>query len=210
MIRKVDCPEIVYLKNNDPILSIIIDKIGDLDYELYNDPYRFLVFTIIGQMLSNEVGNKLYMKLENKCNGVITVYSISRLNDDELTAIGISKRKANAIRSLTNLIIKNNHYFDELENKTNEEVINSICSVHGIGSWTAKMFLIFVLDRLDVLPYEDGAFISAYSKIYKFEDKTRDKRKIRKKCKIWGSYSSIAARYLYRYYDSELKYSNEN
>lgn len=161
-------------------------------------------------MLSNEVGNKLYEKLENKCNGVITVDSISQLNDDELTAIGISKRKANAIRSLTDLIIKNNHYFDELENKTNEEVINSICCVHGIGSWTAKMFLIFVLDRLDVLPYEDRAFISAYSKIYKFEDKTRDKRKIRKKCKIWGSYSSIAARYLYRYYDFELKYSNEN
>lgn len=41
MIRKVDCPEIIYLKNNDPILSFIIDKIGDLDYELYNDPYRF-------------------------------------------------------------------------------------------------------------------------------------------------------------------------
>ena len=210
MIRKVDSPEIVYLKNNDHILSTIIDKIGDLEYELYEDPYRFLVFTIIGQMLSNEIGDKLYKRLENKCNGVITADYINHLDDNELLSIGISRRKANAIRSLTNLIIKNNNYFVGLENKTNEEIVNSICCIHGVGNWTAKMFLIFVLDRLDVLPYEDGAFISAYSRVYKFEDKTRDKRNIRKKCKIWGPYSSIAARYLYRYYDSELKYSSEN
>lgn len=208
MIRKVDGPEIVYLKNNDHILSNIIDKIGDLEYELCDDPYRLLVYTIIGQMLSNEVGDKLYKKLENKCSRVITADTVGRLSDDELTSIGVSRRKVNAIRSLTNLILTNKHYFDGLENRTNEEIINLICCIHGVGSWTAKMFLIFVLDRLDVLPYEDKAFITAYSKVYKFEDKTRDKRSL-KKCKIWGPYSSIATRYLYRFYDSELKYLNE-
>ena len=156
MIRKVDSPEIVYLKNNDHVLSTIINKIGDLEYELYEDPYRFLVFTIIGQMLSNEIGDKLYKRLENKCNGVITSDSINNLDDNEILSIGVSRRKANAIRSLTNLIIKNDHYFDGLENKTNEEIINSICCIHGVGNRTAKMFLIFVFDRLDVLPYEDG------------------------------------------------------
>lgn len=71
------------------------------------------------------------------------------------------------------------------------------------------MLLIFVFDRLDILPFEDGVFVSAFSTIYKLNDETRDKRHIREKCKVWTPYSSIAARYLYSYYDAEIKYSKE-
>ena len=206
MIRKVDSPEIVYLKNNDHVLSTIIDKIGDLEYELYEDPYRFLVFTIIGQMLSNEIGEKLYKRLEALCLEKITPCTINNLSDEELISIGISKRKAEAIKLLTNRVLDNKLFLHSLETKTNQEIIDTICSIQGIGPWTAKMLLIFVLDRMDVLPYEDGAFIAAFSMVYKIEDNTRDRRIVRKQCKKWKPYSSLAARYLYRFYDSELKY----
>ncbi|MCC8014242.1 MAG: hypothetical protein LIO87_03520 [Eubacterium sp.] len=69
----------------------------------------------------------------------------------------------------------------------------------GIGKWTAKMYLIFVLDCPDVLPVEDAAFLQAYKWLYKTEDCSE--KSVYKKCKKWKPYSSIAARYLYRALD---------
>ena len=75
-------------------------------------------------------------------------------------------------------------------------------SIHGIGRWTAKMYLIFVLDRQDILPYEDVAFLQGYRWMYKTDITTKDS--VLKKCAKWKPYSSIAARYLYRALDMGL------
>lgn len=209
MIRKIDSQEIIYLRQKDKILSKIIVKVGNLEYELYKDPYKFLVFTIIGQMLSNKVGDKLFQRLEEKCDGLVTPMNLHKLSNEDILSIGISKRKVTAIRALTKNVLEDVSFLGALKTKTNEEIIKQISNIKGIGPWTAKMLLIFVLDRMDVLPFEDGAFIAAYSMVYKIEDATRDKRYIRKQCEKWIPYSSLAARYLYRFYDSELKYRND-
>lgn len=75
-------------------------------------------------------------------------------------------------------------------------------ALHGIGKWTAKMYLIFVLDRQEILPYEDIAFLQSYEWLYKTKD--RSKKSIEKKCKKWKPYSSIASRYLYKALDTGL------
>lgn len=85
---------------------------------------------------------------------------------------------------------------------SDQEIIRELTSIKGIGIWTAKMYLIFVLDRPNVLPYEDGAFLQAYRWAYKTDNLSPDA--IKKKCKKWSPYSSIAARYLYRALDTGL------
>lgn len=92
--------------------------------------------------------------------------------------------------------------FKELEHLSDNEVISKLTSIRGIGTWTAKMFLIFVLDRQDVLPYEDQAFIQSYRWLYKREDCS--KASVQKHCKKWHPYSSIAARYMYKALDLGL------
>ena len=82
---------------------------------------------------------------------------------------------------------------------TDEAALKELVSLHGIGIWTAKMYLIFVLDRQDILPFEDVAFLQSYKWLYKAEDVS--KASIEKKCKKWKPYSSIAARFLYRALD---------
>ena len=79
------------------------------------------------------------------------------------------------------------------------EVIKKLTKYRGIGNWTAKMYLIFVLNRQDILPYEDGAFIQAYKWLYKTDDISP--KAVEKKCRKWKHYSSIAARYMYRALD---------
>ena len=77
--------------------------------------------------------------------------------------------------------------------------MSKLMSIKGIGSWSAKMYLIFVLDRQDVLPYEDVAFLQSYGWLYKTSDYS--KIAVEKKCNRWKPYSSIAARYMYRALD---------
>ena len=205
IIHKIDSNEIIYLRKQDKILSNVIDKIGDLKYELYEDSYSFLVFTIIGQMLSNEIGEVLYSRLEKMCDGNVSQQSVVKLSDASFLSIGISKRKINAIKSLTKKFLEDDSFLSNLDSKTDKTIIDEICSIHGVGPWTAKMFLIFVLDRPNVLPFEDGAFVAGYSKLYGCDDNTRDKKVIRFQCERWEPYSSLAVRYIYKIYDSELK-----
>lgn len=82
------------------------------------------------------------------------------------------------------------------------DVIKQLTPIKGIGQWTAKMYLIFVLNREDILPIEDVAFLQSYKWLYKTNDVSKES--IQKKCRKWKPYSSIAARYMYRALDIGL------
>lgn len=79
-------------------------------------------------------------------------------------------------------------------------LVSELVALRGIGNWTAKMYLLFVLNRTDILPYEDGAFLQAYRWLYQTQD-TRPVS-IKNHCKVWKPYESIAARYMYRLVDN--------
>lgn len=85
---------------------------------------------------------------------------------------------------------------------SDSEILKKLTALRGIGTWTAKMYLIFVLDRQDILPFEDGAFLQSYRWLYNTTDTTP--ASVKKKCAKWKPYSSIAARYLYRILDLGL------
>ena len=89
-----------------------------------------------------------------------------------------------------------------MDTLSDEEVIASLTKLYGIGKWTAKMFLIFVLERPDVLPVEDGAFLQTYRWVYKMDDCSE--KTVYKKCKKWKPYSSIASRFFYRALDAGM------
>lgn len=82
------------------------------------------------------------------------------------------------------------------------DVIKKLTSVRGIGNWTAKMYLLFVLGRQDILPYEDGAFLQSYRWMYRTDECAT--QAVLKRCKKWKPYSSIASQYLYRALDMGL------
>lgn len=193
---------IIYLKKRDKRLAKVIDMIGDITYSIPNNYYEQLVESIISQMLANKVATVLRTRLKVLCNGELTPLSIASLSDDEIKQIGISRSKVAYIRNLTEAIESGAIDFFTLQQTSNDEIIKMLTSIRGIGNWSAKMFLIFVLDRQNILPYEDMAFLQSYAWLYKTDDlKPSD---IIKKCKKWSPYSSIAARYLYIALDSGL------
>lgn len=155
----------------------------------------FLLHEIIEQMLSIKAGKKIFERLQTLCGGQITPNVIGQLTDEQIRSAGISNAKVGFIRNITRAVQENALNFDKLANQPDEEVMKQLTAIKGIGNWTAKMYLIFVLNRMDILPYEDGAFLQSYRWLYKPSDSSS--KAIKKKCNKWRPFSSIAARYLY-------------
>ena len=190
-----------YLCEKDKRLEKVISMVGDITYQSYfnGKEFEFLAHEIIEQMLSIKAGKKIYERLQILCGGKITPEKISSLTVEEIKGIGTSISKAKSLKTVAAAVINNELDLKSLDTLSDEEVIKSLIKLHGIGIWTAKMFLIFALDRQDILPFEDVAFLQSYCWMYKTDDIAKDT--VIKKCKKWKPYSSIAARYLYRALD---------
>lgn len=185
---------IAYLGKADPTLRSAMEQVGRLDYALPEDGFSFLVEVIIGQMLSAKAADTISARLKGRIGGTIQAASLANLDEEELRSLGIARRKAQTILTLAALMRENPLLLSDLKAHSDSECMASLCKFKGIGPWTAKMYLIFVLDREDVLPLEDGAFLQAYRYLYGDED-------IEKRASIWKPYRSLAARYLYRFLD---------
>ena len=90
---------------------------------------------------------------------------------------------------------------EKLDSMSDQEVIRGLTKQNGIGTWTAKMYLVFVLDRQNVLPCEDIAFLQGCKWAYKTDDIS--KQSVEKRCRKWRPFSSIAARF-FKALDMEL------
>lgn len=199
----INSPPIQYLCKKDKRLAKVISMVGPITYSPHeDDPYRFLIHEIIEQMLSVKAGQKIFSRLEELCAGNVNPDNISALTDEQIRSTGTSNAKVEYIRNLTNALESGTLSFDTLSVMSDKDVIREMTKIRGIGTWTAKMYLMFVLDRPDILPVEDGAFLQGYRWAYK----TADCKPVSviKKCKKWKPYSSIAARFFYRALDMGL------
>ena len=198
-----DAPSIQHLCKRCKRLKKVIQTIGPISYAPHReDAYAHLIYSIIGQMLSNKVADVICERMLALCGGNLSPETVSQLTYDQIRGIGISNAKTGFIRDVTDKVISGDLCFNRFPEMNDNEIIKELTSIKGIGSWTAKMYLIFVLDRQDVLPFEDGAFLQAYKWAYETDDLSP--KAIQEKCKKWHPYSSIAARYLYRALDMGL------
>lgn len=108
----------------------------------------------------------------------------------------MSRPKCQYILGFTEAILNKELVLDELEEASDDEVMKRLTAIKGIGTWTAKMYLLCVLRRDDILPYEDKVFAKAFKWLYNLEDATC--ADIKKRGKRWSPYASIGVLYLYR------------
>ena len=191
-----------YLCHKDKHLSKVISMVGAITYETHEDKYAFLIHEIVEQMLSIKAGSKIYSRFSKLCDGNITPEKVNSLSDEQLRSTGTSNNKVSYIRSVTNAVVNGQLSLSSLSDVSDQEVIKTLTQIKGIGTWTAKMYLIFVLNRLDVLPTEDVAFLQSYKWLYNTDDVSKES--VEKKCKKWKPYTTIAVRYMYRALDMGL------
>ena len=191
----LDSPELTSLCRADKRLATVITQHGGLQYSQETDGFSFVVKTIIGQMLSSKAADAISSRLQTLCINDISPSIIGRLEHYQLRGIGLSNQKSSYIKGFAELIANSPEFLNTLATMQDTAAIECLARVRGIGAWSAKMYLIFFLNRMDVLPYEDTAFTQAYKMLYDVSKPSREE--IIENCKAWKPYSSIAARYLY-------------
>ena len=199
----MDHPAVQYLCKKDKRLAKVIEMVGPIQYTPHDeDAYSFLVHEIIEQMLSVKAGQKIFERLEELCSGNVSPEQIRNLSDEQIRSTGTSNAKVEYIRNITDAINDGTRDLGKLQQLSDKQVITTLTKIRGIGNWTAKMYLMFVLNRQDVLPFEDGAFLQVYRWMYKTQD--CNKKAVQNKCKKWRPYSSVASRFCYRALDAGM------
>lgn len=195
----INSPECRYLALADPLLGRAMHLVGDFEYSAHPNTEDFFFSTIIGQMMSNTVADVIENRVSAMCGGKMTAGTIIGLGVNRIRSAGVSMQKAEYMTLFAQKVKSEPQYLKQLAAKSNGEVIKELTSLRGIGNWTAKMYLLFVLNRSDILPYEDGAFLQAYRWLYQTVD--TKPASVKKMCQAWTPYESVAARFMYRLLD---------
>ena len=193
---------IEHLRHNDPILSEIIDRVGDYGIQFREPGFPTLVRSIVYQQLSGRVAAVIFGRLEKAAGGEITPAKILKMRPARMRALGLSKQKTLYIRDLARHTRDGQLVFEDLPALDDLAVIERLTQVKGIGVWTAHMFLIFALRRTDILPTGDLGVRSAMRKAYGL-DELPAPAEMEALARKWRPYCSVASWYLWRSLEGE-------
>ena len=186
-----------HLKKSDAILASIIARVGPCKM-VYRDPtFEMLARAIVFQQLSTKAARTIYGRLEEAAGGALTPESIQNLSMGEMRRAGLSRQKLGYIRDLAEHALSGKVDFARLPAMSDEEVIESLTDIKGIGVWTAHMFLLFSLRRPNVLPVGDLGVRTAIQRAYR-KRKMPTPKQVEQIAKGWHPYCSYAAWYLWR------------
>ena len=187
-----------YLCKVDSNLERIIKIVGKYYINIRNDPFQSLVESIIYQQLAGKAANAIYNRFINYYNNKqITPTLILNSPNDNLKKVGLSNRKIDYLKDLALHVYDGRINLEELPKMNDEEIINKLVNVKGIGRWTSEMFLIFSLGRQDILPVTDLGVRKAIQKIYSLSELPKPNIMI-EIAKPWRPYRSIATWYLWK------------
>ena len=193
-----------HLKKSDAIIASIIARVGPCKMA-YRDPtFEMLARAIVFQQLSTKAARTIYGRLEEAAGGALTPESIQNLSVGEMRRAGLSRQKLGYIRDLAEHALSGKVDFAKLPAMSDEEVIESLTDIKGVGEWTAHMFLIFSLRRPNVLPVGDLGVRMAIQRAYR-KRKMPTPKQVEQIAKGWHPYCSYAAWYLWR----SLEFSQE-
>jgi DNA-3-methyladenine glycosylase II len=189
-----------HLKKSDPVIRDIIERVGPYRIE-YGDPvFHSLAEAIVYQQLNGKAALTIFNRFAALAGEPLTPEGILKLTDQQMRSAGLSKQKASYLRDLAERTHRKDLNFAGLGDLSDEEVIEHLTQVKGIGVWTAHMFLMFSLRRPNILPTGDFGVKMAMKKHYK-KRKPPNPKQMEKIAKCWEPYRSVACWYLWRSLD---------
>ncbi|MEO7157378.1 MAG: DNA-3-methyladenine glycosylase [Vicinamibacterales bacterium] len=189
-----------HLMKTDPKLSLIIKRIGRC--ELYavapRDAFEALCMSIASQQLSVKAAATIFGRFcDLFANHKPTPVLVMTLTDDQIRAVGFSRPKASFIKDLASHVLEGRLDLKGLKRQPDDEVMRQLVAVKGIGRWTAEIFLMFRLGRMDIFPADDLGLMNAVHRAYGLR-KRPDAKRLREMGEAWSPYRSVAAWYLWQ------------
>jgi DNA-3-methyladenine glycosylase II len=192
------------LMRRDPRLGAVIRRHrGDPAYPRRIEHFAALVRVIAGQQLSTKAASTIYNRVAGLLpESVPTPSGFATITDEQLRAAGLSRQKIAYLRDLCQKVGDGTLRLADLENMSDDGVIEALTQVKGLGRWSAEMFLMFRLHRPDVLPVGDLGIVKAIQRCYGLRKPPTPERML-KIGEAWRPYRSIACWYLWRSLENE-------
>jgi DNA-3-methyladenine glycosylase II len=191
---------VLHLKKSDPVLAVIIERIGPCRIEFGEPTFHSLAESILYQQLNGKAAATIFDRFTALAGDPLTPKGILKLTDAQMRGVGLSRQKTSYLRDLAEKTQAGLLEFERMPEMTEDEVIEHLTQVKGVGVWTAHMFLMFTLRRPDILPTGDYGVQAAMKKHYK-KRKWPKPDVMHKIAEPWAPYRSIACWYLWRSLD---------
>ena len=186
--------EAEYLKAKDKKLAEVIERIGHIERAVDEDLFSSVVHHIIGQQISTKAQQTIWKRM-GEAYGEVTPEKIGNADVNELQSLGMTFRKAEYIKDFSQKIITGEFDLDAVGRMTDEEAIEALIALKGIGVWTAEMILLFCLQRPNVLSYGDLAILRGMRMVYRH--RKIDKKLFEKYRRRLSPYCSVASLYFW-------------
>jgi len=186
--------ELDYLKRKDKRLGEIIERIGLIERQVTPDLFEALVECIVSQQISNKAAETVSRRLKELLIE-FTPENVAKTNHFDIQRCGMSLKKASYIKIAADAVLSGTVNLDHFPQMKDEEIIEQLISLPGIGIWTAEMLMIFSLQRLNILSYDDLIIRRGIMKLYEHTELTKEL--FEKYKKRYSPYGSIASLYLW-------------
>jgi DNA-3-methyladenine glycosylase II len=195
---------LLHFDKNDAVMAQLIRKFGPIKLKRNRNYFIVLCNAIIGQQISVAAAGAITIRFNKLFNGHSpTPQAVMKLPEIDLRKVGLSKQKVAYLKDLSF------HFHEKilrphcLHHMDNDEVIRQLTGVHGIGRWTAEMFLIFSLNRPNVLPIGDLGLQLALKKLYRMRQLPTVKR-MRALGRKWNPLETVGTWYAWRVQDEKV------
>ena len=166
-ILKIDAAFLPAIKNLEPCtFGLVKPKVSQ---------YQSLIRAVIAQQVSTAAATTITGRLETKCAGSITAERVDALSLEQLQSVGLTGAKVRTISELTSAALSGEINFRKFSHMSDEEIIQELVPLFGIGRWTVEMFLIFHLGRLDVWPVDDLAVRRGWDNLHRNSEPIKPK-----------------------------------
>ena len=188
-----------HLRGADPVLAQVIDAVGPIEIELRRERFQALSRAIIFQQLAGAAAHTIYTRFVALFPGrrFPSARQVLDASPEDLRRVGLSRQKSLYLKDLAAHVENGTLNFHRFAKMADEEIIVDLTRVHGVGRWTAEMFLMFNLGRPDVLPVDDLGIRNAARRLYRMR-KMPDAKRLRALAERWRPYRSAASWYLWR------------
>lgn len=186
--------ETSYLCSKDARFKDVIERIGHVDRNVDPDLFSSVVHHIIGQQISTKAQATIWLKIRNEL-GVVNAESILDAAPEQLQSLGLTFRKVDYIRDFSRKVHSGEFDLEAVKTMSDEDAIQALVALRGIGVWTAEMILLFCLQRPNILSYDDLAIQRGLRMIYHHRNITR--KLFEKYRRRFSPYCSTASIYLW-------------
>ncbi len=196
-----------HLKKTDPRFGILIDRFGKPDYKLNENYFEALVKSIVYQQLSGKAAFTIYTRFLDlfKSKDFPSPKQVLRNSDQQYRSIGLSRQKTCYVKEIANAFDDNEIIPEDIPKMEDDEIRNLLIKIKGIGPWTIDMFLMFTLNRPDILPLSDLGIQKGMTLFFQL-DEIPEIQFMDRQAEKWRPFRTTAAWYMWKLVDEDFQW----